>query len=273
MTAWFIQTLRIKPAVIDRRYSYPCSTRFMIPKPRPYLLLILCLLIPINSILAQGVREHTRARGSSDPARDRYRFGDNTKAAGAAVNDEQASDVTLTLNPVAVRPIQTWVRTAGRIDKSGKVLTASVQGPEADFVKVGQRVRAFPPESKSSMFQAWVTKVTPEDRGIAMEVTLSSTGHPNSSMYVIEVVTVRGEFLSIPNEAIIEEGTKHIVYVQRQGGQYVPIEIQTGIQGELYTAVQSGLMEGDQVVSFGSFFVDSEYKLKFAGTGNDQQRH
>ena len=76
----------------------------------------------------------------------------------------------------------------------------------------------------------------------------------------------RGEFLSIPNEAIIEEGIRHIVYVQRQGGQYVPVEIQMGIQGELYTAVESGLMEGDQVVSFGSFFVDSEYKLKFAGT-------
>ena len=87
-------------------------------------------------------------------------------------------------------------------------------------------------------------------------------------------MTVRGEFLSIPNEAIIEEGTRHIVYVQKQGGQYAPVEIRTGIQGELYTAVETGLMEGDQVVSFGSFFVDSEYKLKFAGqsaAGNDQQ--
>ena len=159
--------------------------------------------------------------------------------------------------------------------KTGKVLTAMVRGHEASFVKVGQRVRAFPPESKSSMFQAWVTKVTPREGGVALEVTLSSTGHPNSSNYVIEVVTVRGEFLSIPNEAIIEEGTRHVVYVQRQGGQYVPVEIKTGIQGELYTAVESGLKEGDQVVSFGSFFVDSEYKLKFAGTesSNDQQHH
>jgi len=124
------------------------------------------------------------------------------------------------------------------------------------------------------MYQAWVTKVTPRDGGIGVEVTLSSTGHPNSSNYVIEIVTIRGEFLSIPNEAMIEEGTKHIVYVQKQGGQYVPVEVRTGVQGELYTAVESGLTEGDQVVSFGSFFVDSEYKLKFAGqnaAGNDQQ--
>src|SRR5262245_31679047 len=236
----------------------------MIPKPPYRLSLMLIVLSICTSAFGQGVREHTRPGETSDPARARYRLGNNTRAAGAAVNESQASDVTLTLNAVAVRPIQTWVRTAGRIDKTGKVLIASVQLPEASWVQVGQRVRAFPPESKSSMFQAWVTKVSPKQGGVNVEVTLSGVGHPNSINYVIEIVTVRGEVLSIPNEAIIEEGDKHIVYVQKEGGQYVPVEIQTGIQGELYTAVESGLKEGDQVVSFGSFFVDSEYKLKFA---------
>jgi len=229
---------------------------------------LLFLLLFATSAFAQGVREHTRPGETSDPAGLRSRLGNNTKAAGAAVSDTQASDVTLTLNAVSVRPIQTWVRTAGRIDKARKVLTASVPFPEASFVKIGQRARAFSPESKSS--------ITSKEGGINVEVTLSSTGHPDSLNYVIEIVTVRGEFLSIPNEAIIEEGNRRIVYVPRQGGQYVPVEIHTGIQGELYTAVESGLMEGDQVVSFGSFFVDSEYKLKFAAPstpGNDQPHH
>src|SRR5215468_626755 len=103
---------------------------------------VLFLLLIPGSLYAQGVREHTR-QNTTDPARLRYRLGDNTKAAGAAVSESQANDVTLTLNAVAVRPIQTWVRTAGRIDKTGKVLTASVRLPEAAFVKVGQRARAF----------------------------------------------------------------------------------------------------------------------------------
>jgi hypothetical protein len=236
---------------------------------------LLLVLFAVTSLHAQGVREHTR-QNTTDPARLRYRLGDNTKANGAAVSDEQASDVTLTLNAVAVRPIQTWVRTAGRIDKSGKIVNAIVHPPESTYVKVGQRVRAFPPESKSSMFQAWVTKVTPRTDGVMVEVTLSSTGHPDSLNYVMEIVTERGESLSIPNEAIIEEGDKHIVYVPHEGGQYVPVEIETGIQGELYTAVQKGLKDGDQVVSFGSFFIDSEYKLKSVDqtvSGNDQQHH
>src|SRR5213593_2647333 len=161
---------------------------------RPLLVL---LLTTATCVFAQGVREHTRPGETSDPARLRYRLGDNTRAAGAAVNDSQASDVTLTLNAVAVRPLQTWVRTAGRIDKAGKVMTASIQLPEASWVQVGQRVRAFSPESKSSMVQAWVTKVSPRQGGANVEVTLSGVGHPNSLHYVLEIVTVRGEFLSV----------------------------------------------------------------------------
>jgi hypothetical protein len=246
----------------------------LIPLIRTFSVSLL-LLLTANFLHAQGVREHTRPN-TTDPARLRYRLGDNTKAAGAAVSESQASDVTLTLNAVSVRPIQTWVRTGGRIDKTGKIVTAIVHPPESTYVKAGQRVRAFPPESKSSMFQAYVTKVTPRSDGVMVEVALTRTGYPGSSNYVIEIVTDRGEFLSIPNEAIIEEGAKHIVYVPREGGQYLPVKVEIGIQGELYTAVEKGLKNGDEVVSFGSFFIDSEYKLKSIDdpvAGNDQQHH
>ena len=43
---------------------------------------------------------------------------------------------------------------------------------------------------------------------------------------------------------------------------YVPREIHTGIQGELLTQVLDGVNDGDQVVTFGSFFIDAEHKLK-----------
>jgi len=214
--------------------------------PKAIAVLLFFSLLAALPTHGQGIRSHTRP--SARPSTE--------------VSDAQATDVTLTLNEVSVRPIQNWVRAAGRIDSNRKVLVAQLHPPDSTFVKVGQRVRAFPPESKSSMFQAWVTKVNPKADGVSVEVTLSSVGRENSLNYVIEIVTERGDFLSIPNEAIIEEGGKRIVYIQEQPGHYVPREIQTGIQGELYTAVDSGLKAGDQVVSFGSFFIDAEYKLK-----------
>ena len=42
------------------------------------------------------------------------------------------------------------------------------------------------------------------------------------------IVAEAGDFLAVPNEAVIEEGDKQIVYVQKQPGEYVPQEIETG---------------------------------------------
>jgi hypothetical protein len=209
--------------------------------------IILLVLGAAASAAAQNPREHTRINPR-----------------GTRVTESQAETLTLTLGTAEVRLLQTWVRTAGTIDKTGKVLSANISGPEASLVKVGQRVRAFPPSSKSSMYQAYVTRVTPRPSGVAVDATLAASGRANTTLYVMEVVVEQGPFLVVPNEAIIEEGDRHIVYVQ-QDGEYVPREVQTGIQGELYTQVLGGLQANTPVVTFGSFFIDAEHKLKSAG--------
>jgi len=214
---------------------------------------------------AQDVRQHTRLAGPR----------------GTAVNEAQAAALTLTVSAVAPRLIQTWVRTAGTIDKTGKILGASISGPDAALVKVGQRVRAFPPSAKSSMYQAYITRVTPRPAGsgasmaprVDIEATLTAFGRQNAAHYVMEIVVERGPFLSVPNEAIIEEGDTHIVYVQTEPGQYVPAEIHTGMQGELFTQVLDGVKDEAQVVTFGSFFIDAEHKLKGTDATNAPATH
>ena len=214
--------------------------------------LVVVLLSLIAAIAAgQGVRDHTRL----------------ARPAGTTVTKSQAEALTLTVSTVSNRLIQTWVRLAGAIDRSGKILTGSLSGSDAALVKVGQRVRAFPPSSRSSMYQARVTRAAARGNDVDVEVSLASTSHTDAGLYVMEVVVERGPFLSIPNEAIIEEGDRHIVYVEQQPGQYVAHELHTGIQGELLTQVLDGVKEGDQVVTFGSFFIDAEQKLKGTGPG------
>jgi len=213
-------------------------------------LLVLLLCAAAATAGAQDPRSHTRLNPR-----------------GTRVTESQAETLTLTLGTAEVRLLQTWVRTAGTIDKSGKVLSGTVLGPEAALVKVGQRVRAFPPSSKSSMYQAYVTRVTPKAGGVEVDATLAATGRANTTLYVLEVVVEQGPYLVVPNEAIIEEGDRHIVYVQ-ENNEYVPKEVHTGIQGELYTQVLEGLQANTPVVTFGSFFIDAEHKLK--GTGFDQ---
>ena len=126
------------------------------------------------------------------------------------------------------------------------------------------------------MYQAWITRIIPQGGRAMIQATLTAAGRENSPYYVLEIVVEQGRFLSVPNEAILEEGDKQVVYVQQQPGHYLPKEIHTGIQGELYTQVLHGVTKGDQVVTFGSFFIDSEYKLKSTeqdAMSDDHQHH
>ena len=112
------------------------------------------------------------------------------------------------------------------------------------------------------MSQARVTRVDRDADRVRVSAQLASAGREGSTHYVLEIVTEEGEYLSVPNEAIIETGGTRIVYVQEEPGRYAPREIQPGVQGELYTQVLAGLQRGEQVVTIGSFFIDAEHKLK-----------
>jgi len=220
-----------------------------------------CLAIAVGlgatAATAQGVRDHTRSNAPRD----------------TTVTESQSVELTLTVIETARRPLQTWVRTAGAPDASGRVLTALVPPPEAGLVEVGQRVRVFPPESKSSMNQAKITRVTRERGGAKVEATIPVRPGHDAEYYVMEIVVERGLFLAVSNEAIIEEGDRQVVYVEQHPGHYVPHEIQTGLKGELYAEVRHGLEEGDRVVTFGSFFIDAEHKLKEAGQNTMSDAH
>jgi hypothetical protein len=195
---------------------------------------------------ARDIRERTR------PKPDR----------STAVTDSQAGELTLTLTEAAVRPIQVWIRTAGVLDSQRKTVTASLPAAEGALVRVGQRVRAFPPESRSRMYQARVSLVARRGDRTVVNATLVGGGLEGTSRYILEIVTERGEFLSVPNEALIETGGKRIVYVLQPNGGYAPRDVSTGVQGELFTQVIEGLTAGEQVVTIGSFFIDADHRLK-----------
>lgn len=190
-----------------------------------------------------------------------------TRPTAPKLTEQQATDVTLTMSVASVRPIQVWVRMAGTLDATSRLLRGHLAASSAAQIAVGQRVRAFSPDSKSSMTQARVSRVTKQPGGVEIEATLSAQRLTGDRLYVMEIVVEAGEYLSVPNEALIEEGmhegqSRQVVYTERSAGQYEPVAIATGLQGELYTQVVSGLKEGDRVVTYGSFFIDAEYKLK-----------
>jgi Cu(I)/Ag(I) efflux system membrane fusion protein len=214
---------------------------------------LLRLAVPI--VLLFAVIAVARAQG----VRDRTRL---TPRGSTSVTEAQAGELTLTLTQVAVRPIQVWVRTAGVVDGTGTVVTAAVSPAEGAFVRVGQRVRAFPPESRAWMYLARISRVLSQGNRVLVQATLAGPGRQGSTRYVLEILTDRGALLSVPNEAILETGSQRLVYVRQPDGGYAPREVRTGIQGELFTEVLEGLTAGQQVVTTGSFFIHAEHTLK-----------
>jgi hypothetical protein len=231
----------------------------MLTNSGSFILLLLCAATVVS---AEGIRDRMRIQRSE----------------GTAVTPSQATDLTLTLTAVEPRQIQTWVRTGGEFDSATKIVTVFVYPPSAALIKLGQRARCFPLASRSSMYQGKIARVTTQTGRVMVDIALAGQGYPESSRYLAEIVVERGVFLSIPNEAIIGEGSKSVVYVQHHPGHYVPQEIQVGLQGELYTQVLQGVEADDQVITLGSFFVDAQHKLKSTGaaggmTGHDHSHH
>lgn len=207
-----------------------------------------CLTVAMCGLSLQAtagdVRERTRLKG-----------------AGASVSAEQAQDVTLTVSPIQRRALQSVLRTAGILSAPQSV-NAEVCAEAMHTLRVGQRVRVFPVSARSSMYQGRVARVQTDERCATLQVELAGRiAHP-ARHYMMEVLIDHGQRLCIPNEAIIEEEARRIVYIRRDSQTFEPREITAGLQGETYTEVLSGLKADELVVTIGSFFVDSEFKMK-----------
>jgi Cu(I)/Ag(I) efflux system membrane fusion protein len=68
--------------------------------------------------------------------------------------------------------------------------------------------------------------------------------------------------LSIPTDAIIDSGTRKVVFVALGEGKFRPREVKIGSSDADRSEVLQGLSAGDQVVTRANFLVDSESRLR-----------
>ena len=80
----------------------------------------------------------------------------------------------------------------------------------------------------------------------------------------VRLVREHGERLSVARHAVIETGTRRMVFVELSPGSFEPREIETGVQLAERVEVVAGLAEGERVLAEGAFFLDSESRLRAA---------
>ena len=83
----------------------------------------------------------------------------------------------------------------------------------------------------------------------------------------VELATSSGRVLAVPADAVIDSGARRFVFVSQGDGYFAPREVETGARVNGLVEVASGLVEGQQVASGATFFIDSESQLRAAMEG------
>jgi hypothetical protein len=98
-------------------------------------------------------------------------------------------------------------------------------------------------------------------------VTADEAGHTcdecKGMVLMPRVVTYRprGEVLAVPEGAVIDTGTAHMVYVDRGAGMFDGVEVVVGPRAAGFCSITSGLQAGQSVAAAGAFLLDAETRL------------
>jgi Cu(I)/Ag(I) efflux system membrane fusion protein len=152
-------------------------------------------------------------------------------------------------------------------DLSRVWVLASVFEYELPFVREGQAATLTLPYLPGREFHGTVTQVyptlDPATRAAQVRVEVANpegTLRPGMFAEALLVADL-GERLSVPTEAVMETGTRSVVYVDEGDGVFSPRVIEIGSRLAGRVEVLAGLAAGERVLAQGNFFVDSESKL------------
>jgi multidrug efflux pump subunit AcrA (membrane-fusion protein) len=67
--------------------------------------------------------------------------------------------------------------------------------------------------------------------------------------------------LVAPRSALIDTGTRHVVYVETAPNSFTARNVTPGTSSSDLVAILDGLKEGERVVAQGAFFIDSQSQL------------
>lgn len=151
----------------------------------------------------------------------------------------------------------------------GKVwVYAEVFENELPFIKTGQGVEVLVPSLSQEAFVGRIASVNPtldlSSRTVRVKAEIEDPKELlKPDMFVNVVISADlGEQLVVPDSAVIHTGSKELVFVVNESGRFEPREITLGMKSNMKYAVETGLKEGETVITSGNFLVDSESRLR-----------
>ena len=155
-------------------------------------------------------------------------------------------------------------------DVSRVWVDASIYEYEVSLIKVGQDATVALPYTPGKVLHGRISYVYPyldeATRTVRVRIDFANpNGALKPGMYAEAVVrSPQGTGLAVPKSAILDTGSRKLVFVSRGEGRFDPRTIRTGIEAGDYYEVLEGLVEGEQVVTSANFLIDSESQLSTA---------
>jgi membrane fusion protein, copper/silver efflux system len=153
-------------------------------------------------------------------------------------------------------------------DLSTLWIVADVYENELSTVKPGEKAKItlsyFPGKEFSSRIDYIYPSISGTTRTAKVRFEIPNPGGQlKPQMYTnIEIKTDLGSKLAVPDDSVIDTGTRQVVYVDKGDGYFEPREVLLGLRTEGWREVISGLKAGEKVVSSAAFLIDSEAQLK-----------
>lgn len=138
---------------------------------------------------------------------------------------------------------------------------------QLEWVRDGDEVTVAVPHSAEPPLRgrlAWVSPVLdPATRTARARLVVRNADRALRPGAFVDVViaTDPREAVAVPRSAVIRTGTGSRVMLAREGGHFMPVAVETGIEGGDFVEIADGLQEGAEVAVNGQFLLDAAASL------------
>ncbi len=154
------------------------------------------------------------------------------------------------------------------VDLSTLWVVADIYENDLPFVKIGQKATIslsnFSGKKITSTIDYLYPLLSGDTRTVKARFTIPNPqGELKPQMFTeVEIFIDLGKRLALPEAAVINTGTRKMVYLDKGDGVFEPRDVTTGIQAEGLIEITAGLAPGEKVASQANFLIDSEARLK-----------
>ncbi len=228
---------------------------------------------PINSMLAGDAQSMTEA------ARQRLKLYDIPDSEIKKIEKTGKPVRTLTIfSPVSGYVVEKYAVSGMKAapgaplfnvaDLSRVWILADIFEDDLPYVRQGQEasisLTAFPGKVYHSRIDFVYPALSNQTRTMKVRFSIPNPGGKLKPEMYSDVLIKEslGRRLVIPQSAVIDTGTRQVVYVDKGNGDFEPREITTGASTDTEVEVLTGLKPGERVASAATFLIDSEARLE-----------